>query len=409
MAIRTLVLHARHTDVYSYYEDWLEAFLAAGELQAEAIDLCAPGAAAGAWRTDEHDLVVLLHSTTADSLRWLMPWEAALAGRRRARVVVFVGNEYNAPRSHLGMTERLALLTRLRPDLIASQLLRETAARLYADVPGAQVASIPHALNPRRFRPGPPGDRRPIDLGVRSARYSPLLGDQDRIDIVRGFTERPLPIPLRLDLGLGGGRLGPDAWAAFLASCKGTVATEAGTSYLEKDDRTVNRIVDHLARRQPAILLHGLEKRFRHPWVRRRMTTVSQGLTALLLRRGWAPSADAIYERADPAELRERFFRHHPAPLDGKCISSRHFEAIGTKTCQIMFRGRFNDILEADRHYLSLDRDWKNLGDVLARFTDPTERDTIVDAAHELVMDAHTHQHRVRDVIRRVGAGLTPA
>lgn len=400
MGVRTLVLHARHADSYSYFDDWLEAFVSSSELEARAVDLCAAGAMLD---VDEHDLVVALHSTTADSLRWLAPWEAALADRRRARLVVFVGNEYNAPRSHLGMTERLALLKRLRPDLIASQLLQETAARLYEDVPGAQVASIPHALNPRRFRPGPPGAERPIDLGVRTARYSPLLGDQDRVEIVRGFTERPLPLPLRLDLGLGGGRLTPDVWAAFLTSCKGTVATEAGTSYLEKDDRTVNRIADHLARRDPTLLLHGLEKRVAHPWLRRRVSTVAQGLTALLTRRGWAPSVDAIYERADLAELRERFFRHHPASLDGKCISSRHFEAIGTKTCQIMFPGRFNGILEADRHYLSLDRDWKNLGDVLARFTDPTERGKVVDAAYEHVMDAHTHRHRVEDVLR-----LTP-
>jgi hypothetical protein len=398
MAIRTLVLHARYIDVYSYFDDWLEAFVGAPELEAAAVDICR----ASPQSIDEADLVVLLHSTNADTLDHVRPWERALAERRRAKVVVFVGNEYNMPRSHLGLGEKRDFLRRVRPDLIASQLLQATAEGLYGDTPGARVRSIPHALNPRRFRPGPPGDERPIDLGVRTARYTPLLGDNDRMDMVRYFSERPLPRPLRLDLAAGGGRFGPDEWAAFLARCKGTVTTEAGTSFIERDDRTVNRIADHLARRHPSALLFGLEKRVRHPWLRARMATVARGLTATLIRHGLSRGVDAIYEGADLADLEPRFFRQHPRDLDGKCISSRHFEAMGTKTCQLMFPGRFNDILEADRHYIAIARDFSNVEAALDRFLDPVERARVVDAAHELAHERHTHAHRVREVVSAV-------
>ena len=63
-----------------------------------------------------------------------------------------------------------------------------------------------------------------------------------------------------------------------------------------------------------------------------------------------------------------------------------------------MFRGRFNDILEADRHYLALDDDFANLDDVLRRFADAAERRVIVDAAHAHVMEAHTYTHRVQKI-----------
>ncbi len=63
-----------------------------------------------------------------------------------------------------------------------------------------------------------------------------------------------------------------------------------------------------------------------------------------------------------------------------------------------MFRGRFNDILEADRHYLALDDNFANLDAVLMRFADPTERQRIVDEAHSHVMQSHTYAHRTRQI-----------
>ena len=96
-------------------------------------------------------------------------------------------------------------------------------------------------------------------------------------------------------------------------------------------------------------------------------------------------------------DIYARFFADKPrAPVYSKCISSRHFDAIGTKTCQIMFRGQFNDILKADTHYLVLDDDFSNFDEVLRRFTDLSERRGIVDAAYAHVRESHTYEHRMR-------------
>ena len=82
----------------------------------------------------------------------------------------------------------------------------------------------------------------------------------------------------------------------------------------------------------------------------------------------------------------------------GKCISSRHFDAAGTKTCQIMFRGRFNDILNANEHYLALEPDFSNIDDVLAAFRDPVRRQHVADAAYDLVRTKHTYAQRMQQV-----------
>jgi hypothetical protein len=76
-----------------------------------------------------------------------------------------------------------------------------------------------------------------------------------------------------------------------------------------------------------------------------------------------------INEQLDSKDIFERFFADRPRPqFYSKCISSRHFDAARTKTCQIMFRGRFNDIFRANEHYLALEPDFSNIDELLATF-----------------------------------------
>jgi hypothetical protein len=106
-----------------------------------------------------------------------------------------------------------------------------------------------------------------------------------------------------------------------------------------------------------------------------------------------------VNEQLDYDDIFERFFKGLERPAHyAKCISSRHFDAVGTKTCQIMLRGRFNDILKADQHYLALEPDFSNIDDVLMQFRDPQRRQNVADAAFELVCAEHTYDRRVQQV-----------
>ncbi len=87
-----------------------------------------------------------------------------------------------------------------------------------------------------------------------------------------------------------------------------------------------------------------------------------------------------------------------------KAISSRHFEAIGTKTVQIMMKGRYNDILVPGEHFISLNEDFSNIDDVMARFSDLDHCQKLVDAAHQYVRAGHTYHHRMKGLYETLRA-----
>jgi hypothetical protein len=186
-----------------------------------------------------------------------------------------------------------------------------------------------------------------------------------------------------------------DGWAEFLNACKGTAATEAGSWFLERDDRTVNEIRDYVLNQSKLVIRNDSKLRtwgHKLPWWARQAARK-------VLAGGLITHEALVNESLDTDEVVRLFFSGRERPrFYGKCISSRHFDAAGTKTCQIMFPGCFNDILIADRHYLALEPDFSNLDLVLDRFNDPVARQDIVDAAYDLVMGGHTYAHRMRQV-----------
>ena len=393
---RLLVLYAHYAPTLSYYDDWLEAFRAAPAAAVTAIDLCAPQAAQRVRQAlREHDAIVALHSANGDTLEYLRPVLGVLKDRR-APLLSFVGNEVNLPGSPLG--EKIALLRELDTDWILTQLPLQAGQWLYADCTGSRVAAVPHALEPRAFSPVLAQPQRPVDIGVRSARYTAFLGDDERNRLFELFQRERFDPPLHCDISTRE-RFGRAQWAQFLNRCKATISTEAGSWYLERDDRTVNAIRDYVRAGQRArggivIAADSPLRKLGHrlPWRIR-------ALLRRMLRHGPIRHEALVNEELPLAQIHEQFFARTPrAPVYSKAISSRHFDAIGTKTCQIMPRGRFNDILVADRHYLALEPDHSNVHAVLDAFRDPGVRARIVDEAYELAMSAHTYAHRVAQV-----------
>ena len=63
-----------------------------------------------------------------------------------------------------------------------------------------------------------------------------------------------------------------------------------------------------------------------------------------------------------------------------------------------MFPGRFNDILEANRHYIAVRSDFGDLDEVLRQFSDFSVRKRIVEEAYGHVTSSHTYAHRMHQV-----------
>ena len=100
---------------------------------------------------------------------------------------------------------------------------------------------------------------------------------------------------------------------------------------------------------------------------------------------------EAKYEEVE----RLYFSNYSRQSVSGKAIAARHFEAIGTKTCQILFEGRYNDILIPNEHFIMLRSDLENLDEVREILRDDQYMQDIADRALEYVLSAHTHAHRM--------------
>ncbi len=390
--IRLLVCFANYTDRLSYYDDWLEAFKEGSRFEVVALDLVRDATVDGLRKVLANvDAVVLLHSTNGDTVAYLEPYAQAL-GDRSVPLITFVGNEVNLPGSPI--SEKRRVLSIVQPDILATQLLREAGEFLFGDlVP--RVVSIPHALNPASFKVSRPIDARPIDIGARAAKYLPHLGDDDRNRVLAWFSHEG---PMRgLSVDISSDRLDRVGWGNFLNACKGTVASEAGSWFLERDDVTVNAIRNEvLAGTHSGVTIRNDSalRKVGHmmPWWARRFARH-------VLSYGPVRHESLVNESIDHSHIFKKFFQGRVRPeVYGKCISSRHFDAAGTKTCQILLKGRYNDILRPDEHYLALEPDFSNASNVILRFKDTAERQRVANACYELAMSEHTYAHRVRVV-----------
>lgn len=333
--------------VLSYVVDWREAFCEAPSLD---ITLCNINNFlefhAGLRKLREYPLGIILHSAAWDHLELLRRASASFQARRGKLLVCF-GNEYH------NMREKISFACSVAADYIASQLPLPTAEWLYGECAQSKILPAPAALNPRVYQPQ--ASPRSIDIGFRGDQYVHLtLGDVERSEILSRFERQAEVYGLVADIGFR--RYPREQWSHFLNRCKGTVGAESGTYYLERDDRTQRAVTEYLAD---------------HP---------SAGFQ----------------------EVHERFFRGYRNPISGKAISSRHFEPLGTKTCQILLEGSYNGILKADEHYISVKKDFSNLDEAVRRFKDHEFRDALVNRAYEYVTAEHTYHHRVESLLSAI-------
>ena len=295
------------------------------------------------------DLIVVLHSVTADSNKWLKDLESALDSRV-CPVVLFVGNEYSNP--WLSMETRLRNIQNISPEIIATQLIQESGAKLYSDS-GAKVIEIPHALPERRgtnnIQPA-----RSNDLGFRGFEYPWFLLDTDRNRIVRDVSDYFTNIGLQVDTS-NSQRLNKDEWYSFLRGCKTTVASEGGSNYVFKTDDVWLEALSYLNSVQGkkfvdndfpgAKLIRSMPRSVKD--VLRFIGKIfgkEQGATSVLPQE----ILDGVLRRID---VKNYDF------VSGKALTSRHLDAVFCGTWQILSPGYYNGVLTPGIHYSVWDPD----------------------------------------------------
>lgn len=332
----------------AYMADWREAFLQSPRLALEACSMtnlvhytrCLA-------RIRSYDLIIVAHSAAGDDMT-LLTRTAMAFQRRRAKLAVFVGNEYDL------LDEKIAFIRRVGAEFVCSQLPIAAARYLYQACEGSRVLEMPHALNPGRYAPGP-GAGREIDIGFIGDIYWPFVGDRERTDLIEWFERHGAGHGLRHDIRKA--RVSRDEWSRFLNRCKAVIGAESGTYYLNDRGRLLEQ----------ARAYNLFENR--------------------------GASFDEVFDR---------FYRGRERGVSGKSISSRHFEPIGTKTCQILLEGDYNGILQPDVHYIRVSKDLSNIEDAIGKFRDEGLRTRMADETYEYVMARHTYAHRVEHLLRSI-------
>jgi hypothetical protein len=332
----------------SYSADWREALAASPALDVEICNInnlvhlgrCLLG-------LKKYDLIIVSHVAAGDDMKLLLKVAAAFQ-RRRAPIVTFIGNEYDL------LEEKIGFLRKVGCEYVCTQLPLAAGNYLYGECANCRVVEMPHALNPEHYYPIPEA-RRDIDIGFVGDIYWPFIGDRERTDVIEWFERHGKALGLRCDIRRE--RLPRAEWHRFLNGCNALIGAESGTYYLNGRGQLLDCARNY----------NLFEDR--------------------------AASFDEIFDR---------FFRDRTPEVSGKCISSRHFEPIGTKTCQILLEGQYNGILDADRHYISIKKDFSNIDDVIARYRDAAYRSRMVAETYDYVLSQHTYRHRVEHLLRTV-------
>jgi len=348
---RVNALFAELRDVYaqlSYAADWREAFIGSPDL---TVDVCNINNLVHFGRCllqlRKYDLIVVAHTAAGDDMS-VLSRAARWFDRRRAPMVVFVGNEYDI------LDDKIAFIRSVEAEFVCSQLPFAAARYLYQECDKSHIVEMPHALNPDKYFRIPDVPRA-FDIGFIGDIYWPFVGDRERTDLIEWFERHGAERGLRCEIRKQ--RVEREAWCRFLNRCKAVIGAESGTYYLNERGKLLERARAY--------------NLFENP--------------------------DASFQ-----EVFETFYRDQTPEVSGKSISSRHFEPVGTKTCQILVAGHYNGILEPNRHYIAVDADLGNIGEALRRFCDDAYRERMVEETYEYIIAQHTYAHRVKQLINIV-------
>jgi spore maturation protein CgeB len=343
------IIYSGKLTTLSYNDDWLEAFLDY-DLDIDKYNTVNMSIFKYFKLLFKYDYIILLHSTNSNGFslnRFIL--KSNFLKYVKAKVLLFVGNEFKL------MPQKVNFINKNKIAFIISQLPQDTAEWLYKHT-NSKIISLPHALNNKVFNHTTDLADREIDIGNRSYEYPQYLGDIERQSTLE-FLDT-INSKFNLDISTDPNkRFNRIQWAEFLNSCKFTIATEAGSSYLERDDKT-RKLVNKFLDGNPKVHF------------------------------------DEVYNK---------FFKNYKGDsISGKCISSRHFDAIGTKTCQILLEGRYNDILKPNEHYIELKKDFSNVDEVVEKMINDKLREEIVERAYKFAVNNHTHKHRIEYLLKEI-------
>jgi hypothetical protein len=344
----------------------LEHIRALRHLSRHRVDLFNPRGArySRRLRLDDYDVVVVHYTIFVLFDTYLPPWvREQLASFNRLKAQ-FIQDEY---RDVDAVTARIG---ELGVNVLFSSIPPDVASLVYGHrLPGVEVLPtltgyVPAELeghHPRPLR------ERPLDVVYRGRSVPYWLGrlGQEKVLIGREFLAQASSTDLRCDIAwTEAERIYGEDWYRFLSSGRTTLGTESGASIVDFDGSLQERTDEYLAV---------------HP--------------------------DATFDEVEREIL---------APFEGNAIieavSPRVFEAAALGTAMVNFTGRYSDVIEPWVHYVPLEKDFSNFGDVVAAIRDEALLDRVASRAHADLVASRRYslQRFVQDFEREIEARVRP-
>jgi hypothetical protein len=195
----------------------------------------------------------------------------------------------------------------------------------------------------RRFETPKPRAERPIDVSYRANRLPPNYGriGRTKTEIGDRFAAHPATAGLRLDISTDPAALiFGSHWHDFVENSRFCLASNSGSSLLDPVG-AIRRCVERRLMRDPA----------------------------------------ATFEEVEAQCFPGQDGRHHFT-----AISPRNLEAAIARTVQIATPGPYSGLLEAGEHYVPLEADCSNAGDVVSQLADVVRMEAVADRAREAVL-----------------------
>lgn len=196
-----------------------------------------------------------------------------------------------------------------------------------------------------------PVAKRAIDVGYRTRKMPYWLGalGHEKWFIAEEFQRRASGTDLKLDLSTKEGeRLYGSAWTNFVANCRTVIGVESGASIIDFDGQLERRVEEYVAKR--------------------------------------------------PESSFEEVFELFLAPYEGSLhlhqISPRCFEAAALRTPMVLFEGAYSGVLQPDRHFIPLKKDFSNFDDVLNKLCDHAYLQELADRTYQEVALNETYSYR---------------
>lgn len=285
----------------------------------------------------EFDVVVIHYTLTVFAERYVPPVLAEKIAAYRGLKLQFVQDEYRA------IDLLTATVAGLGVDVLFTCIPSPRREEVYGSrLPTTELVTTLPGLVPTELvgRTVPGVDARRVDVGYRGRRVPYWLGrlGQEKYEIGEGFAERAAAHGVTCDISSAEDtRLYGEDWHRFLSSSRATLGTESGASILDFDGRVERETLAYLAR---------------HP----------QAGFAEVERQVLAPYEDGIGIRV---------------------ASPRLFEAAALRTVLILFHGHYSGVVEPWTHYLPLEKDFSNMGEVAEALRDRRLLEQMATAAYD--------------------------